>query len=370
MRLSHGMWKPVVSLTIAALLLVSPAANACTGIRITAKDGTIIYARTLEFGIPLESDIIVIPRGRAYVGTAPKGPGLKWTSKYGVVGANAWGLDQAIDGVNEKGLAGGLFYHPGYAEYPAVGKDEAGRTIASWEFMTWALSNFATVAEVQSGLAKIVVGNAPQAAMGFAPPVHAILHDPSGDCLVIEFVGGKVQTYLNPLGVITNAPTFDWHLTNLCNYINLSPVSVPKVKLDGKQFAALGQGSGMLGMPGDFTPPSRFVRAVAFATAADPVENGTEGVLLAHHVLSSFDLFPGVVRRHGEDQKDPDVTQWATFADLKNRAYYFRSYQDPTIRKVDLKTLRFDDDKVLVIPMHTDRPDFQDVTSRARILMR
>ena len=126
----------------------------------------------------------------------------------------------------------------------------------------------------------------------------------------------------------------------------------------------------MLGMPGDFTPPSRFVRAVAFTNAANPVETAAEGVNLAHHVLSSFDLFPGLVRGEGEEKKYPELTQWATFSDMKNRAYYFRSYQDPSIRKVDLQALRFDDDKVLVIPMHTDRPSYQDVTGRARILTR
>ena len=361
------------SIALAALaMLVWPArtGEACTGIRLKARDGAIIYARTLEFGMPLDSDIIVIPRGRAYVGTAPDGPGLKWTTKHGIVGANAWDLDQVVDGINEHGLAGGLFYHPGFAEYPATSRRQSDRVLASWEVLTWMLGTFTTVAEVQDGLDQVIVGNAPQPAMGFAPPVHFILHDPSGDCLVVEFVGGKVQRYNNPLGVITNSPGFDWHLTNLRNYINLSALNVPEVKFDNEQFAALGQGTGMLGMPGDFTPPSRFVRAVAFASAATPPENASEGVILAHHILSSFDLFPGVVREGKQEAKNPDVTQWATFSDLKNKAYYFRSYQNPTLRKVDLSGLDFDDDKVLVIPMHTEGPTFEDVTHRTRILTR
>ena len=360
-----------VAAIVALVAWDNQLADGCTGIRVKTKDGAVIYARTMEYGIPLDSDIVVIPRGRAYVGTASDNlPGLKWKMKYGVVGANGWGLDAVVDGVNERGLAGGLFYHPDYAEYPAGSKQDAARSLGSWELMTWALGNFATVAEAQSGLAKILVCNAPQPKLGFAPPVHAILHDPSGDCLVIEFVGGKVQTYHNPLGVITNAPSFDWHLTNLRNYVNLTATNVPKVEFDSDTFAQLGQGTGMLGLPGDFTPPSRFVRAVALTSSAFEVDTAAEGVNLAHHILCSFDIVPGTVRGTGEGKNYPELTQWATLADLKNKAYYFRSYANPTIRKVDLAKLRFDDDKVLVIPMHADRPVFQDVTAQTRILTR
>lgn len=371
MRPSRRMRVGIVAITVASSVMCGPAASACTGIRLKTKDGAIIYARTMEYGIPLESDIIVIPRLRNYVGTTNDNvPGLKWKTKYGVVGANGWGLDQVVDGVNEKGLAGGLFYHPDYAQYPKAKKKDAGRAIAPWEFMTWALSNFATVAEAQTALDGILVCDAPQSKLGFAPPLHAILHDASGDSLVIEFFGGKVQTYHNPLGVITNAPTFDWHLTNLRNYVNLSPLNVTTSKLEGVDISQLGQGSGMRGLPGDFTPPSRFVRAVAFVNAAEPAATAAEGVNLAHHILSSFDIFPGLIRASGDGAKFPETTQWAAMADLKNKAYYFRSYQDPTIRKVELAKLRLDDDKVLVIPMHTDKPTFQDATSQARILKR
>jgi choloylglycine hydrolase len=371
MRMSRRFWTASVVVMTASTLTNAMSARACTGIRIKTADGTVIYARTMEYGIPLESDIVVIPRGRNYIGTAnDKVPGLKWTTKHGVVGANGWGIDHVVDGVNEQGLAGGLFYHPDYAQYPPATKKDAGRALAPWELLTWALTNFATVAEAHAALDAILVCNAAQPKLGFAPPVHAILHDAGGDSLVIEFVGGKVQTYPNPLGVITNAPSFDWHVTNLRNYVNLSPVNVTTAKLDGVDVRELGQGSGLGGLPGDFTPPSRFVRAVVFTNSARQAKTAAEGVNLAHHILSSFDIFPGLVRDSGAGEKFFETTQWATFADMKNKAYYFRSYDNPTIRKVELTKLRFENDKVLVIPMHTDKPTFQDVTSQARILMR
>ena len=79
--------------------------------------------------------------------------------------------------------------------------------------------------------------------------------------MVIEYVNGAAHVYDNPIGVFTNSPAFDWHITNLRNYVNLSPINVAPVKLSGKTLKGLGQGSGLLGLPGDYTPPSRFVRA-------------------------------------------------------------------------------------------------------------
>ena len=75
---------------------------------------------------------------------------------------------------------------------------------------------------------------------------------------------GKLKVYDNPLGVLTNSPTFDWHLTNIRNYVKISAVDAGPLKIAGMTFAPLGQGSGLLGIPGDPTPPSRFIRALAY----------------------------------------------------------------------------------------------------------
>src|SRR5260370_27825308 len=93
-------------LGIAALTAIYPlAAPACTGITIKPKDGSIIFARTLEFAMDLKSNIIIVPRAKEFVGTAPgRKPGLRWKTKYGVVGANAFDLPMTLDGLNEQGL--------------------------------------------------------------------------------------------------------------------------------------------------------------------------------------------------------------------------------------------------------------------------
>ena len=98
---------------------------------------------------------------------------------------------------------------------------------------------------------------------------------------------GKLKIFDNPLGVMTNSPAFDWHMTNLRNYIALNPRNVPPVKIEGETFRALGQGSGMLWLPGDFSPPSRFVRAAVFSATAIPEKVTAESLRTGKTLVDS-----------------------------------------------------------------------------------
>src|ERR1700685_2879314 len=104
--------RTLICLTILVCsLFLAKVGQACTGIRLIAEDGTVVYARTLEFNLDLESNVIMVPRGYARSGTTPEGEnGLRWTSRYASLGANGVGLPFIFDGLNEKGLAGGLFF--------------------------------------------------------------------------------------------------------------------------------------------------------------------------------------------------------------------------------------------------------------------
>ena len=102
----------------------------------------------------------------------------------------------------------------------------------------------------------------PQGAVAGA---HFFLQDKSGKSLVVEPVDGTLKVHDAPLGVMTNAPTYDWHMTNLANYVNLSVKDIDQTKVGGVTVPAFGAGTGLLGLPGDFTPPSRFVRAVGLS---------------------------------------------------------------------------------------------------------
>ena len=267
----------VVSFAFAAALIVgcvTRPVSACTGITLTAADGTVIHARTLEFGIDLHSDVMMVPRGYPRSGSTPDGKeGLQWKAKYASVGANGVGLPFLFDGLNEKGLSVGTFYFPTSAGYMPYTSSDAARTIAPWELGSWMLENFSSVEEAKANIGNVVVPAVVFKQWGFAPEVHYIVTDASGKSVVIEYVGGRLNIYDAPLGVITNSPTFDWHMTNLRNYVNFSMSNVPPVKLGPVTLQPFGQGSGMLGIPGDFTPPSRFVRAVAFSQSVFPSED-------------------------------------------------------------------------------------------------
>src|SRR5437773_9894103 len=229
--MKHQIQKTVV-IAAAVCSLLAPAAQACTGIRLIAEDGTVVHARTMEFAIDIHSDVIMVPRGYARTGTTPDGKeGLKWKANYASIGANGVGLPVLFDGLNEKGLAAVTFYIPTSAGYMPYVAADAGKTIAQWEVGSYILENFATVDEVKANIGNIVVPAVVFAGWGFAPEAHYVVHDATGQSIVIEYVGGKLNVHDNPLGVLTNSPSFGWHMTNLRNYLNFSMTNVPPVKL-------------------------------------------------------------------------------------------------------------------------------------------
>jgi len=334
--------KVSVAALIAAFTLATTPSFACTGISLKAGDGAAIRGRTLEFGFPMQSKVIVVAAGKELSGTLPDGSkGLIYTSRYGFVGANALGLPVILDGINDQGLSVGLFYFPGYAKYADVTKENASHALAPQEFGVWALANFATVDEVREAVKTIVL--VPTPAPGLGSPqgavagAHFFLQDKTGKSIVVEPIDGTLKVHDAPLGVMTNAPTYDWHMTNLANYINLSVKDVTSAKVGPLTIQAFGSGSGLLGLPGDFTPPSRFVRAVAYSQFAAPNKTADDAVLAAFHILNQFDIPEGSVVNAAIGEPADEITEWTSVADLQNLRWYFRTHTDQSIRVVDLK---------------------------------
>lgn len=317
--------------------LLFSMADACTGIKLVAKDGSIVHGRTLEFGVQVDTSAVVVPRGYEFVGTTPQGPGLSYKAKYASLGAIAYDNLAIMDGMNEKGLAIGIFYFPGFAGYSPVTAENQSKALAPVEFANWILTQFATLDEVKSALPGVVIVPTVSQAWGpTPPPFHYVVYDKSGHSLVIEPINGKLVTYDNPLGVFTNSPTFDWHMTNLRNYINLTPLNVKSLKIDNLVLAPFGQGSGMVGMPGDFTPPSRFVRAAIYSITAIPSANAAEGVFQVFHILNQFDIPVGAARAKENGVIYSDYTLVTSVKDPQSLKYYFKTYDDQTIKVVDL----------------------------------
>jgi choloylglycine hydrolase len=353
----------------AALVFATTPSFACTGISLKAADGAAIRARTLEFGFPMQSNVLVVPAGQEFSGTLPDGgKGLTYTSKYAVVGANALNMPVILDGLNDQGLSVGLFYFPDYASYTPVTSENAKRAIAPHEFGLWVLANFATVDEVREGVKEIVVVPTPAPGLGsphgMVAGAHFFIQDKSGKSIAVEPVDGTLKVYDAPLGVMTNAPTYDWHMTNLANYINLSPKDVAQEKLGSATVSAFGSGTGMLGLPGDFTPPSRFVRAVMFSQAATPNATAHDAMLSAFHILNQFDIPKGSVINAAVGDPTPEITEWTSVNDLKNLRWYFRTFADQSIRMVDLKeAVAAAKGEIVTIPMEQSEQPIANVSA-------
>lgn len=334
--LSSQIYRLAIAL---AIVMAGTLTNleACTGIKLEAKDGSVVHGRTLEFGVKVDTSTVIVPRGYEFVGTTPKGPGLAYKAKYATVGAIAYDNLAILDGMNEKGLAVGTFYFPGFAGYSEITSENQSKAVSPIEFSNWIVTQFATIEELKAALSNVVIAPTIYKEWGNAvPPFHYIVYDKSGRSLVIEPINGKFVTYDNPLGVFTNSPTFDWHMTNLRNFINMTTVNAKPIELDGVKLEPFSQGSGMVGIPGDFTSPSRFVRATIFSSAALPAETANEAVLQAFHILNQFDIPVGTIREKMKGVIHTDYTMITCVRDPQTLKYYFKTYEDQSIKCLDL----------------------------------
>lgn len=323
-----------------SIKLTAASIAACTNITLQAADRSVVRGRTLEFGLDLETQLLYIPRGTAFTGYGPAAQpnGLQWKAVYAAAGANAFRQDIIVDGLNERGLSGGILLFPSFAEFQNATQDQLPETLSAVQLLTWALTQFATVDEVKQALPSIRVVNPaipPYPAQSF----HYIFTDTSRASIVVEYMGGELQIYDNPLGVLTNSPDFPWHVTNLRNYINLSVTDVPAVTIDRMTFTPIGRGESLHGLPGDFTPPSRFIRAAFFAQAAPQLATGEETVMQAFHIMDQFDIPPGVVPEPKNSGDPYEKTLWTTVVDLTHRRFYITTVDNRDIRMLDMTEL-------------------------------
>ena len=196
------------------------------------------------------------------------------------------------EGLNEAGLSAGLFYFPRYGSYSAYDPAKNAHTVNDLQLVTWMLAQFSSVDEVRTALPSIRIIGLDKP--GSTSTVHWRIGDSTGKQAVLEIVDGIPHFYDNPVGVLTNSPGFGWQLTNLSNYINLFPGGVAPHALSNLTLTAFGAGSGFLGLPGDVTPPSRFVRISFYKATAPQQPTGFETVLQCFHILNNFDIPIGI----------------------------------------------------------------------------
>lgn len=342
----------LASFSIALLFLISlPITHACTNILVKYAKSNYLVGRTLEFAQNLNSNITVSPRGRDFSDTLPNEDKAKsWKSKYGYVFLDFFGAPHPVDGVNEKGLSFGYLYLPGLTTYQSVPDNSAQNAVSYLQLGDYILGNFSTVDEVKEAMSDIYVYAKEMDVEGTPTvfPLHAVITDRSGKSITIEFIKGKQKIYDNPQGLLTNTPEFPWQLTNQQNYINLTPYSPKTITLGGVQYNVTGQGAGSLGLPGDYTPPSRFIKMSYLVNTSYPTENSLEALNLAQHILNNVDIPKGAVRGEKNSNDDYDYTQWTVFKDLTTSTFYFKSYSNPNLQKIDLNKLDFSEGAEIV----------------------
>jgi choloylglycine hydrolase len=332
---------------LTTIFAMSPiVGNACTSFLLKGNDGGYVYGRTMEFGLPLKSQLTVIPRNYKALGIgvdSKPGSGLNWTTKYAAAGMNGLGLPVLVDGMNEKGLVGGLLNAPNTAEYQKVSSADSANSIASVQILMYPLTNFATVDEVKVGFGKIKVNRSIIPAFhNQSAPVRMTLHDAKGKSIVIEYLKSELVITDNPTTVMTNDPAFREQLNNIGNYANLTPVEKNPMVINGATYGPPSSGSGLHGLPGDYLSPSRFIRALFLSKSAPTNLNTEQQAHTAWHILGSFDIPPGAIslpatNSYGGGAGGVEITEWTVVADNKNMKYYVKMFETTNVQAFDMR---------------------------------
>ncbi len=330
----------ILSALITCLVLMQNA-NACTGITLKSNDGATVVARTIDWsGAEMNNIYTIVPRGHAQQSLLPDGTmnGLTFTSLYGYVGMSVEQPEFVIDGTNEAGLSAALFYFPNYGSYEPYNEADKDISLSDFQVVSWILSSFSTIDQVKSAINNVRIVNVDKSVAA----VHWRITEPSGRQVVMEIVNGVPQFFENEIGVLTNSPGFQWHMTNLNNYVNLHPGGAGPTEFGPITLRAFGAGSGFLGIPGDFTPPSRFVRAAFLKTYSLTRDNAYDTMQQAFQILNNFDVPLGVqFPVNSAPNNMPAATQWTVATDLKNMTIYYHTMYNRTIRSIDMKNIDF-----------------------------
>lgn len=360
------MRKPVLCLSlIAAFVFGTTNASACTDFRVQAKDGTVLITRSMEFGVDMGSNLRTSPRDRAFnLQTIDGKPALSWKAKYGYIYLDGLNIDNTVDGMNEAGLSFEALFFPGYAQYQTVPAGHENEAIPYMNIGDWILSNFKTIDEVRIALTNIYVVTEKLPGVGdMVFPLHFSIYDASGKGIVVEFTEGKMHIY-DSIGVMTNSPDYKWHMVNMQNYLHLAPVNPSTVVANGVTFAANGQGFGMIGLPGDISPPSRFVKTAMLAHVALPVDTTLDAVNLAEHIINNVDIPLGLAREPVNGQSTSEKTEWVVFKDLTNKVFYYRTYNNMTLRSIPLSKLHFEANAPRLKMPIADKENVQDISDQ------
>lgn len=249
------------------------------------------------------------------------------------------------EATNEAGLSMAGLNFPGNAHYKpfAEGKDN----IASFEFIPWILCQCATIAEAREKLSGLNLVSLSFNQELSPASLHWIISGRDGS-ITVESVTDGLKVYDNPVGILTNNPPFDYHMTNLNNYMSLS-TNPPENHFGEKlSLAPYSRGMGAMGLPGDLSSASRFVKAAFTLQNSRCGSSEAESVSQFFHVLKSVEQQRGCVYM-GEGQYE--VTIYSCCCNADKGIYYYTTYDNSRISAVDMHHENLDGSELVSYPM-------------------
>ena len=253
---------------------------------------------------------------------------ITWKNKYSFLGQTGFGLPIICDGINSQGLYAGFLYLPGMARYPNYNPKDNRRELAVTNTINYILGTSRNVTDALKNLNHVqLVFSAVQVNKKFATfPVHLVIRDKTGHSAVIEWVNHKTRVYDNAGPVLTNSPSYPWQVKNAKKY-NYTFTGNTNKKWDGLYM----NGSGFYGIPGDWTPPSRFVRLTQVTRHMPKPANEKQALYLSYSALQSAIVPLGA---------NSAASIWLSLSDLKNSTYYFRPIFFVVSDKNDIQTYK------------------------------
>ena len=315
----------------------------CTALSVKSDEGKYFFGRNMDLAYTFNQSVIIIPKNYQY---QDKVTGSKVTNKRVIIGMGTVINDHPTmaDAMNEKGLAcAGLnFARYAYFEKKPV---EGKINIAPYDFIQWVLSNHETVEEVKKSIKDIELVDIPLDDKIPVPTLHWMITDKTGASIVVEKTKEKFTVYENPVGVMTNDPTFDWHLTNLNEYMYLTPNQPKPIKWSNQELRDLGIGAGTLGMPGDFASVSRFIRIAYIRAHKTAMENDRHAITQFFHMLDYVKMVKGgVITAEGFE----DLTLYASCMDQEKGIYYYKTYGNNRINAIDMNKEQLEEKKLKI----------------------
>ncbi len=316
----------------------------CTALNVTTKCH--YFGRNLDLDRSYGEEVCILPR--RYPLTFRKMEAIG--EHYAIIGTATVveGIPLLYDGANEQGLSMAGLNFPGNAYYgPCVqGKDN----ITPFEFIPWILGQCKTVAEARVLLDRICLVGIPFGEQLPLSPLHWIISDREAS-VVVESMKDGLCVHDDPVGVLTNNPPFAYQMFQLNNYRHLRPDTGEDHFAPGKPLEVYCQGLGGLGLPGDVSSMSRFVRAAFGASHSVCAEDEASSVSQFFHLLSSVEMVRGVCLTDGGHW---DITVYSSCINTDRGLYYYTTYDDRRIRCVDLHRVDPDGETISRYPMKTE----------------